>query len=82
MEFKINIYDLDNNYKYMTDMMKNNDPVFTKEFNKPKTEEEFNAFVASFDYEGYLYEILKNGESYCEGIVTADSLHDDLMINI
>lgn len=80
--FEIKIYDLDPKYKLMSEMIKNNEPVFTMTFNRPKTEEEFNAFVASFDYEGFLYEMLKDGQPYCEGIVTADSFYDDLMINV
>lgn len=79
--FKIKIYDLDPKYDFMEDMIKNNDPVFTMKFEQPKTEEEFDKFVNSFDYEGFLYEMFKDDKPYCQGIVTSDSFYDDLMIN-
>lgn len=78
--FKIKTYDLDNSYIYMSDMMKNNEPVFEYEFKQPNTEEEFDEIVSHIGHEGYLYELLKNNKPYADGIMTADSLYDDLMI--
>ena len=67
--FKIKIYDLDNSYIYMSD-----------EFKQPNTEEEFDEIIKNIGYEGYLYRLLKDNKSYADGIMTADSLYDDLMI--
>lgn len=78
--FKIKIYDLDNSYIYMSDMMENNEPVFEYEFKQQNTEEEFDEIIKNIGYEGYLYRLLKDNKSYADGIMTADSLYDDLMI--
>ena len=43
--FKIKIYDLDNSYIHMSDMMENNEPVFEYEFKQPNTEEEFDEII-------------------------------------
>lgn len=76
--FKICIYDIDNSYVYMSEMMENNKPVFEYEFEQPNTEEEFNEIVRDIEHEGFLYQLLKDNKLYTEGIMTADSLYDDL----
>lgn len=78
--FKIKIYDLDNSYIYMSDMIKNNEPIFEYEFKQPNTEEEFDEIVKNIGHEGFLYQLLKDETLYTEGIMTADSLYDDLII--
>lgn len=77
--FEIKIYDLDNTYEFMADMIKNNKPIFNYYFEQPNTEEDFNKLINKIDYEGYLYELLKDNKPYTSGIVTADSLYDDIM---
>lgn len=77
--FKIYVYDIDNKYTYMSDMMANNKPVFSYEFETPKNEKEFENIVEAIKHEGFLYELFLNNKIYAEGIVTADSLYDDLM---
>lgn len=78
--FEIKIYDYDDKYTYLSEMMAANPPIYKLKFNQPKNNSEFDTLIAKLEYEGYLYELLKNNEPYSEGIFTADSLHDDLFI--
>ncbi len=72
------IYNYDENYTFLSEMM-NTKPLFTLEFDNPKDDIEFdNLLMKQLDYEGYLYRLLKDNKIYSEGIFTADSLYDDL----
>lgn len=77
--FEIKIYNYDDRYTFLYEMMAKK-PLYTLQFNQPKDEAEFNTLISKLDYEGYLYELLKNNEPYSDGIFTADSLYDDLFI--
>ena len=77
--YTMKLYMFDKNERFLEDMMKKENLIKTIEFEQPNSEIEFEVLMESIDYEGCLYSLYKDGKSFCSGVLTSDSLYDDIM---
>ena len=77
--YTMKLYMFDKNERFLEDMMKKENLIKTIEFEQPNSEIEFEVLMESIDYEGCLYSLYKDGKSLCSGVLTSDSLYDDIM---